>query len=121
MIDAESAVSKPDVMGFFTELAEQFCGGQPMLPSLRRIESGLADQPMAAVVRDLADSIEGGATLSDAMAEHPAIYDEAVMALVRAGEIAGVLDHILVLIVECNWRYPGRMVQDLHPSAPRGT
>jgi type II secretory pathway component PulF len=58
----------------------------------------------------MGDDIENGATLSAAMAKHPETFKPAVCGLVKAGEAAGVLDHVVVLIVECAWRFPGRVV-----------
>jgi len=102
--------SKQDILTFVTHLAERICGGQALLPSLREIQDSLAAHPMAAVAGDVADAVEGGKTLSDAMAQQPGVFNEAVVALVRGGEVAGLLDHILALIVECSWRYPGKVV-----------
>jgi len=95
---------------FLTELTRQTCGGQPLLASLRALQADFADQPLGAVVGELAGHIEQGSTLSGAMAKHPEVFSQAVLALVGAGETAGVLDHILTLIVECEWRYPGKVL-----------
>jgi type IV pilus assembly protein PilC len=39
--------------------------------------------------------VEAGSTFADALAEHPKVFDELFVQLVRAGEIGGILDTIL--------------------------
>jgi type IV pilus assembly protein PilC len=46
-------------------------------------------------IRMVADDVEGGATLSEAMARHPKAFDRLYTNMVRAGELGGVLDVIL--------------------------
>ena len=43
----------------------------------------------------MADDVEGGSTLSEAMAKHPKAFDRLYSNMVRAGELGGVLDVIL--------------------------
>ncbi len=46
---------------------------------------------MAAVIQD----VENGASIGDALAKHPAVFDDVYVNMVRAGEAAGILDDIL--------------------------
>ena len=39
--------------------------------------------------------VEAGSTFADALGEHPKVFDELFVQLVRAGEIGGILDTIL--------------------------
>jgi len=43
----------------------------------------------------VAEDVEGGATLSEAMGRHPKTFDRLYVNMVRAGELGGVLDVIL--------------------------
>jgi type IV pilus assembly protein PilC len=40
--------------------------------------------------------VEGGETLTDAMAKHPRVFDTLYVSLIRAGEASGMLDQILM-------------------------
>jgi type IV pilus assembly protein PilC len=47
------------------------------------------------VLRQLGESVEGGSTFSEAMAQHPKVFTRLYVNMVRAGEAAGALDTTL--------------------------
>ena len=99
-----------EVLSFLSGLAQGCCAGQTLLWSLRKLEQDLSAGSMGKVAGTLADDVEGGSTLSVAMAKHPDTFGPSVLTFVEAGEKTGVLDHSLRLIVECGWRFPGRFL-----------
>lgn len=48
----------------------------------------------------MVESIEGGKTLSQALAEHPQTFDEVMVSLIRAGEETGALPQVLNNLLE---------------------
>ena len=50
---------------------------------------------MKAIVGGVADEVEGGGTLSDAMSKYPKAFDKLYVNMINAGELGGVLDIIL--------------------------
>ena len=55
-----------------------------------------AENPMfGRVLKQIKAKVEEGASLSEAMAEHPAIFDKLFTSLVLAGETGGVLDVVM--------------------------
>ena len=54
-------------------------------------EAGL----LKAIIGGVADEVEGGGTLSDAMGKHPKAFDKLYVNMIAAGEAGGVLDMIL--------------------------
>jgi type IV pilus assembly protein PilC len=52
------------------------------------------------VIGYVGDDIEGGSTLSEAMARHPRAYDRLLVSMVAAGETGGVLDLILSRVAD---------------------
>ncbi len=50
------------------------------------------------VLGDIKGRIEGGTPLSDAMATHPRVFSETITNMIRAGELGGILDTVLVRI-----------------------
>jgi type IV pilus assembly protein PilC len=51
-------------------------------------------------ILEMAHDIESGASLSDALAKHPKVFDRLYVNMVRAGEIGGVLEAVLNRIAE---------------------
>ncbi|HNN47251.1 MAG TPA: type II secretion system F family protein, partial [Azospira sp.] len=52
------------------------------------------------VIAGTIESIEGGQTLSEAMAQHPGVFDKVFVSLVRAGESTGRLPEVLKNIID---------------------
>ncbi|MBN1140441.1 MAG: type II secretion system F family protein [Deltaproteobacteria bacterium] len=50
------------------------------------------------VLADIRQRIEGGMPLSDSMAVHPKVFPETITNMIRAGELGGILDTVLVRI-----------------------
>ncbi len=88
-------VSRKLLTQFTRQLSTLINAGLPILRSLRILEQQQKPGPMRLAVRYVADDVEGGATLSEAMARHPKVYDRLYTNMVRAGEVGGVLDSIL--------------------------
>jgi type IV pilus assembly protein PilC len=80
---------------FTRQLSTLINAGLPILRSLRILEQQQKPGPLRLAIRYVADDVEGGATLSEAMARHPRVYDRLYTNMVRAGEVGGVLDGIL--------------------------
>ncbi len=79
--------------------------GVPMLEALKDLAESAPSRAVADVVNVVRDRIESGATLSLAMADHPTVFDDQIVGLVRAGEATGTLSAVLARIVaSLKWR-----------------
>jgi len=82
-----------------TQFTRQLCtlvdAGLPILRSLRILEQQQKPGPLRVAIRLVAEDVEGGVTLSDAMARHSKAFNPLYTNMVRAGELGGVLDVIL--------------------------
>lgn len=89
---------------YVTEFARQLStlqdAGLPILRSLRILEEQQKAGTFKRVIGYVADDIEGGATLSEAMSRSPGAFDKLFVNMVAAGEAGGVLDLILARIAE---------------------
>ncbi|MGB0715428.1 MAG: type II secretion system F family protein [Phycisphaerae bacterium] len=101
---AESAAQKGGGTGrvgvsastqFTRQLSTLQDAGLPILRSLNILEEQQKPGGLKRVLRSLADDIEGGSTLSEALAKHPKAFDRLYVNMVAAGETGGVLDVIL--------------------------
>ncbi|MGB2824956.1 MAG: type II secretion system F family protein [Phycisphaerae bacterium] len=82
-----------------TQFTRQLCtlidAGLPILRSLRILEQQQKPGPLRLAIRMVAEDVESGVTLSDAMARHSKAFSALYTNMVRAGELGGVLDVIL--------------------------
>jgi len=84
-----------EITQFTRQLSTLQDAGLPILRSLRILEQQQKPGMMRVILRNVADDIEGGATLSEAMAKQPKAFDRLYCNMVAAGETGGVLDVIL--------------------------
>ncbi|HSW45883.1 MAG TPA: type II secretion system F family protein [Phycisphaerae bacterium] len=88
-------VKVKEITQFTRQLSTLQDAGLPILRSLRILEQQQKPGMLRVILRNVADDIEGGATLSEAMAGQPKAFDRLYCNMVRAGETGGVLDVIL--------------------------
>ena len=77
------------------QLATLIDAGLPLLRGLRVLEKQERNATLKDAVGQLAGSIEGGSTFSEALAQHPKIFDRLYVNMVKAGELGGVLEVVL--------------------------
>lgn len=93
-------VKVDDVVNFTRQLSTMVSAGLPLTESLSilRVQSPPA---MSRVVSKVLEEVEGGKTLAIAMEEAgDGVFDDIYIALVKAGEAAGVLDDVLKRLAE---------------------
>jgi len=88
-------VKTKEITQFPRQLSTLQDAGLPILRSLRILQQQQKPGMLKQVLRFVADDIEGGATLSEAMARQPKAFDRLYCNMVAAGEAGGVLDVIL--------------------------
>jgi type IV pilus assembly protein PilC len=93
-------VSTKDLTQFTSQLSTLQDAGLPIVRSLRILEAQLKVGRLKQQIGVVADDVEGGSSLSDALAKHPRTFDKLYVQMVRAGEIGGVLDTILRRLAE---------------------
>ena len=77
------------------QLAILLNAGLPLIRALRTLERQSKDFSTTKVLGEVATGVEGGATFSEALAQHPKSFDKLYLNMVRAGEAAGKLELIL--------------------------
>ena len=69
--------------------------GLNVVGALVILEQQTDDKALAVVIREVRADVEGGLLLSQAMGKHPNVFDRLYIAMVEAGEAAGILDTVL--------------------------
>ncbi len=88
------------VTQFARQLSTLQDAGLPILRSLRILEEQQKAGTFRRVIGYVADDIEGGSTLSEAMSRFPKTFSRLFVSMVAAGETGGVLDIILSRVAD---------------------
>ena len=97
---AGGSVKVKHVTQFARQLSTLQDAGLPILRSLRILEEQQKAGTFKKVIGYVADDIEGGSTLSEALGRFPRSFDRLFVNMVAAGETGGVLDLILSRIAD---------------------
>jgi type IV pilus assembly protein PilC len=84
-----------DLALFTRQLSTLFEAGIPLVRGLRGLALDETNRTLSLAVRDVAETVERGNSLADALARHPRVFNSLYVNMVRAGEGAGTLDQIL--------------------------
>lgn len=86
-------------LGLLTQFTQQLStlqdAGLPIVRSLKILEGQQKPGVLKNALLDVAEDVESGATLSEAMGKHPKCFDRLYVGMIKAGEAGGVLDTIL--------------------------
>jgi len=92
---------KPKVLTTFTrQLATLVDAGLPLLRGLRVLEKQERNANLKKILGELAVGIESGSTFSEALAQHPKVFNRLFVNMVKAGELGGVLEVVLKRLAE---------------------
>jgi len=89
------SVKPKDVVIFTRQLTTMIDAGMPLVQILDILANQSDNKTFAGQIREVKESVEAGATLSDALRKFPKTFDELYVNMVQAGEIGGILDTIL--------------------------
>ena len=92
---------KPKILMIFTrQLATLIDSGLPLLRGLNVLAKQERDAVLRNTTNKLADAVQSGSTFSEALAQHPFIFNELYVNMVKAGELGGVLELVLGRLAE---------------------
>jgi type IV pilus assembly protein PilC len=92
-------VTEADLVTFTRQLSVMIPSGLPLADALTILKHQ-STPAMANLVAEILRDIEGGSSLSSSLEKKPKIFSRIYMALIRAGETAGVLDQILTRLAD---------------------
>lgn len=101
---------------FTRELATLVEAGLPLLRGLRVLERQEHSPVLKTVIRQVSSSIEGGDSFSEALCQHPKVFNRLFVSMVKAGELGGVLDTVLTRLadyMEKSQRIKGKVIAAL--------
>lgn len=88
-----------DVTNFTRQLSTMINAGLPLTEALVILKSQEKSK-IAPVAGKILQDVEGGISLADSLKKFPKVFSPVYVALVRAGESAGVLDNVLLRLAD---------------------
>jgi type IV pilus assembly protein PilC len=85
-------ITTKDRIVFTRQLATLIGAGLPLSQSLHTVLEQTENKRLQGVIEDIIASVEGGKSLYESFAKHPAVFDKVFLALISAGEASGTLD-----------------------------
>ena len=89
------AASAKDLAIFTRQFSVMIGAGLPLVQCLEILGTQAEDKKFGEVILATRASVEGGASLADAMKKHPKVFDALFTNMIAAGEAGGILDGIL--------------------------
>jgi type IV pilus assembly protein PilC len=80
---------------FFRQFSVMIDAGLPLVQCLEILAANQENQTFQKALTAVRTTVEGGSTLSNAMRQHPKIFDDLTTNMIEAGETGGILDTIL--------------------------
>jgi len=93
-------VPRRELITFCFHLEQLARAGVPIIDGLSDLRDSIEHPRFREVIAGIIESIEGGQTLSEAMAQHRGVFDRVFVSLIRAGESTGRLPEILKNIID---------------------
>ncbi|MDM8565548.1 type II secretion system F family protein [Candidatus Halobeggiatoa sp. HSG11] len=93
-------VTRQELITFTFYMENLTRAGVPLLEGLEDLRDSLPQSRFREIVSSLIESIEGGAKLSDAMANFPETFDQVFTSLINAGEESGNLAKVFQHLTE---------------------
>jgi type IV pilus assembly protein PilC len=91
-------VPTKDIAIFFRQFSVMIDAGLPLVQCLEILGNNQENPTFQKALTGIRQTVEGGATLSNAMKQYPKIFDDLTTNMIEAGETGGILDTILIRI-----------------------
>ncbi|MGA9685319.1 MAG: type II secretion system F family protein [Candidatus Sulfotelmatobacter sp.] len=84
-----------DIAIFFRQFSVMIDAGLPLVQCLEILAANQESQSFQKTLNGVRTTVEGGATLANAMRQFPLVFDDLTTNMIEAGETGGILDIIL--------------------------
>jgi len=89
-----SRIRFAEMVMFTRQLATMINSGLPIITALNLINKKVS-VALKKVVNEIINQVEGGSSLYNSMVVFPDVFSDVYLALVKSGEVAGILDEVL--------------------------
>ncbi len=93
-------ITSKDIVVLSRQLAVMTSANVPIVQALKILVDQTSNGKLKGIVSDIADSIEGGARLSQAFGNYPEVFSDFFVSMLKAGETAGKIDDVLNFLAD---------------------
>lgn len=93
-------VKPKELMSLTRQLATLVNAGLPLVRGLKVLGRQEKNPMLKRSLAQMTDAIESGSNFAEALVQHPKIFDKLYVNMVKAGEVGGVLDKVLLSLAE---------------------
>lgn len=88
-------ITKKDIVIFTRQLSTMFISKVPLMEALQTLAQHTKKSDFKEKILKISEDIEGGMSLSKALARHPSLFSSFYVSMVKSGEISGKLSEVL--------------------------
>ncbi len=88
-------ISREDLINFCFHMEQISRSGIPLLEGLEDLIDSIDNRRFRNIISAMHEDMEGGKLLSQALAQHPAVFDRLFVSLIRTGEQTGNMTEVL--------------------------
>ena len=99
-IPSFGGVPPGEVVSFTRQFSTMLSAGLPLTDALAILEKQTKNARFSKILSEVVSDIEGGMSLSGALAKHPKVFSQVYIKLIEAGETGGVLDKVLIKLAD---------------------
>ena len=93
-------VKASDLVVFTRQLSTMINAGLPIVRSLHILFEQTQNEKLKRTIFEVRRDVEAGLALSEALDKHPEVFSQLYVEMVRAGEIGGMLDGVLLRVAD---------------------
>ena len=93
-------VSNKEIVIFSRQIATLFDAQVSALRIFRLLSSESSNPKMQKILTDISDSLQGGSSISNAIARHPDVFSKFYISMVKSGEESGTLDKTFMYLAD---------------------
>jgi MSHA biogenesis protein MshG len=96
----EEKIETIDVMLFSRQMYTLLKAGIPILNALNGLQASTKNKAFTIVIGDIRESLSSGRELSSALSQHPKVFSNFYISMVRVGETTGMLDTVFLRLFD---------------------
>lgn len=89
-----------DIVIFARQFAVLISANVAMVQSLKIVQDQTENQKLKLILNEVADDVEAGTRLSEALAKHPKVFTNFFISVIRSGETSGKLEEVLSYLAD---------------------